>query len=150
MEFAARDPQGPVSVAMFMAHAAPSISADEARCPAVRGILSFCAGRPIALAVTGQAVAFRVALGLEFRSACRTYFEDLMKEMNPGACILATAIHLSLRQLDETIKSRERDFRYTFSDIYESLCILKNQEFAPVSVLACMWMLDIASVFLTG
>lgn len=145
VDFGARDPQGPVSVAMFMAHAAPNLPLGDAHCQPVRGILKFCAGLPIALAVTGQAVAFRVASGLEFQSACHTYFEHLSNAMHPGATILNAAISISLLQLDEKIENKEIYFWYSFSDMYASLCILKTQEFAPVSVLARMWKLDVES-----
>lgn len=94
VDFGARGRQGPASVAMLMSYASPRIRLHVHDFEEVRGILGLCAGLPIALKVTGQAVAFRVASGLGFRRACRTYLEELSKDMRPGASFLVFAIRL--------------------------------------------------------
>lgn len=85
VDFGARYPQGPASVSMFLSHASPTALGDVNGFEEIRGILDLCAGLPIALAITGQAVVLRVTLGLGFRRACQTYLDELSQEMYPGA-----------------------------------------------------------------
>lgn len=143
VDFGARDPQGPIAVAMFMSHAAPSIQFVDNHHSALREILARCGGLPIAIAVTGTAVALRMSLGLGFLSACRTYLDLLVEEMHLGASILDSTIRSSLSSLEEM--SDKGSQPYTLREMYESLCVLNNQRFAPVSVLSHMWRIDTSS-----
>ncbi len=74
--FEARDPLSSVSEKIFMAHATSglcSASVVEGSCKAgssILKILRICAGLPIALAVTGCAVAFLSRMHGDFESAC--------------------------------------------------------------------------------
>ncbi len=84
--FEARDPLGIVSEEMFMAHATSGIC----RASVVKGtsnarssilkILRICAGLPIALAVTGCAVAYLSRAHGDFESACESYATRLEKK----------------------------------------------------------------------
>lgn len=68
------------------------------------------------------------------------YFKELTDEMtvNPMAKVLQSAIRLSLDALAADWESRELK-KYSASDLYTSLCVLENQQFAPVPVLSRMW-----------
>lgn len=157
----ARDAQGRLAVNMFVSHAAPGIEFDEDNHAVVREILKRCAGLPIAIAVSGAAVALGMSSGLEFGFACRTYFNPLDKEMHLGASLLDSAINLSLNSIEEMFAEgggfkypfkpyfeyvwdissdrEEKTNKYTLREMYISLCVLKNQEFAPVGALVGMW-----------
>lgn len=74
VDFGARAPEGHILVAMFMSHALSNGALGEHHVEAARGILGRCAGLPIALAVTGEAVAARVDAGLRFERACSICF----------------------------------------------------------------------------
>lgn len=141
VDFGARDPQGPVSMAMFMSYAtgAPTFSLDDDESQNVRGILNLCAGLPIALAVTGHTVACRVASGLPFVLACRSYLDELSEEMHLGVPAFEAAIDLSLRALEEKFQKKGTCLHYSVSDMYASFCVFRSQQFAPVAVLARMW-----------
>lgn len=60
-----------------MAHAMPDDEFGDDHVESARGILKHCGGLPIALAVTGMAVAHRANAGLRFRAACETYVDLL-------------------------------------------------------------------------
>lgn len=81
VDFGAQDPCGPGATSIFMGHAAggcrEEIGVQERNCAAVQGILTHCAGLPIALAVTCCVVAAR-----EFE--CDRYFRDLREKTNLG------------------------------------------------------------------
>lgn len=59
--------------------------------------------------------------------------------MYRGETILSTAIRLSLRALDEKCEEGDTDVRFSFSEMFTSLSVLKRQQLAPVSVLANLW-----------
>lgn len=114
VDFGARELRGRVSIAIFSSHAVPSANRDcpgpiirfnNGQCQNVLGILDLCSGLPIALALTGKAVASRVASGLNFEYACRTYLEELSEEINLGASVLEAAIDFSLRAVAEKIET---------------------------------------------
>lgn len=97
--FNIRDPQGSVSVDIFMSHAMPGVEYCDDHVKFVHGILNHCGGLPIPLAVTGDAVALRLKAGLRFGTACGKYFELLSNEMHSGLSVLDAAISLSLDSL---------------------------------------------------
>lgn len=142
VDFGARDPCGTISFAIFMAHASPRVQAGDSHLEAARGILESCAGLPIALSVAGAAVSRKVLAGLRFEYACQAYFKKVCEHrvLNPGAKFLDTAIRISLTTLEEEHQSSEDGTcSLSVDELYESLCILDNQQFAPVPVLARMW-----------
>lgn len=141
VDFAARDPQGSVALGIFLSHAGvPGTQCTDCRSDTVRGILDRCGGLPMALAVTGGAVALRIGLGLEFEIACQMYLKLLVEELNLGASLLDSAISLSLSSLEEEAEADGKGrHRYTFREMYTSLCVLRHQQFAPVPVLSRMW-----------
>lgn len=142
VEFSARDPQGPTAVSIFMSHAAQDISFDKEKHKVIRGILDRCAGLPIALAMTGRTVARHMSYGFGFDFACQAYLKLLADEMNLGASLLDSAISLSLKSLEQkTANEGSRNHRYNFREMYTSLCVLRNQQWAPSSVVALMWKL---------
>lgn len=98
VDFGARDPCGPISLAIFMAHAEPGVHPRSCHLEVASGVLESCSGLPIALSVAGAAVALRINSGVGFQYACQTYFEKLSDEMamQPGATFLDYAIRLSL------------------------------------------------------
>lgn len=122
---------------MFMAHATPAMHPSDHNIAAARGILELCAGLPIALSVTGEAVYERISSGVGFDFACKMYFKELCDEMNPGASILDSAIRLSLATLKEKLKRGAGDNR--IHELYSSLCVFQNQQFVPVHVLSLVW-----------
>lgn len=146
VDFGARDPQGPLAVAMFISHAAPSIQFDEDQHVVVREILARCAGLPIAIAFTGAGVAQLVSYGLGFLTAGRTYFQSLVNEIDFGASVLDSAISMSLAFLEEMADNAgSENHPYTLRELYTSLCALAHPEFIPVSILSEMWSIDTAS-----
>lgn len=72
VNFGAREPCGPISVAIFMAHAAPKVHSGKIELESARGILNLCAGFPIALSVARAAVLLRINSGadLTFHAEC--------------------------------------------------------------------------------
>lgn len=79
VDFGTRDIEGDVAVIIFMSHAVPDAEFGQDHVEAARGVLLRCAGLPMALAVTGKAVALRVAAGLRFQTACEEYFGPAVK-----------------------------------------------------------------------
>ncbi len=86
VEFAPRDPFGSVSFQIFMAHAAHHSTSQALLSPQVRAsvskVLSICGGLPIALSVTGCAVALLVRLYGTFEKACDEFLDKLGKKKN--------------------------------------------------------------------
>ncbi len=83
MDFGARDPVGGVSVAIFMTHAGMTCAESEADVSESMGkILRWCGGLPIALSVTGCAVAYLMRTGWRFQLACDSYVKDFEEEKN--------------------------------------------------------------------
>lgn len=80
VDFGARDPFGPISMSIFMLKATAGCRRDVSKAiqsvAAVEGILKLCAGLPIALALTGSAIAAEVGLGhdFEFAGKCNASF----------------------------------------------------------------------------
>ncbi len=168
VDFAARDPL--VSVNIFMSYATSSMPQDIVQglrhdlCPNVSKILSFCAGLPIALSISGSAIAYLTRTLGTFESACEIYVTDfehkatnLGDERNPEGKRLNDCIRLSLQYLEAKFTDwKERNsvnIEFTISDLYTSLSVLTNQVWVPVSVLSRMWKLedksalDIADMF---
>ncbi len=78
VDFGARAPLGPVSVAIFMAHAmrcSRNSRGDISR--SISKILARCGGLPIALSISGCAVALLVRHSGSFERACDIYVTDL-------------------------------------------------------------------------
>lgn len=143
VDFAARDPRGPFSTAIFMAHAALDMKPSESRLKAMQGILDLCSGLPIALYVAGSTLSMHMKMRLGFEPACQVYLDEISNEMtvHPGVRFLENAIHLSLTALEvdfEKIGGHDSK-EYYVRDLYDSLCVLKNQQAVPLSVLALMW-----------
>lgn len=138
VDFGARDPYGPISVAIFMTHAAPKLDHNDKHLEAARGILTLCFGLPISLSIAGAAVSVRMNSGLEFDQACRMYFDQISDEMAlyPGTQFLENAIRLSLATLEAESEKDGYGVRestpHSVSNLYGSLCVLENQQFAPV------------------
>ncbi len=125
VEFGARDPLGSVSEEMFMAHATHGTSVRITACqnPEIRSsvhkILRICAGLPIALAVTGSAVAFAFLsiTPSDFEKACddyarrlerkRSYLgdEDTMEGTSLNASILLSLEFLQDEMLRRKVKT---------------------------------------------
>lgn len=143
VDFGARDPRGPISKAIFMAHAAPDMIPSESSLAASQGILDLCSGLPIALSVAGSMVSMYMKMGLEYESACRMYLDEISSEMElyPGASFLDSAIRVSLSVLEADFEknSGHDAVDQSVSELYISLCVLKNQQFMPLPVLALMW-----------
>ncbi len=88
VKFQARDPFGSASVNIFIAYVTRGASGEIIGSQAqglrnsVQKILGICAGLPIALAVTGCAVAFLSSAYGDFDTACDTYATRLEKKRN--------------------------------------------------------------------
>lgn len=111
VDFGARDPQRPVSLTIFMSHAVPSTRTGDQECGHVRDIIDLCAGLPIALAVAGTGVAYNISRGLGFQCSCRTYLEEVSKELHSGASFLGAVIEHSLRTLEEQLEKNGNNTR---------------------------------------
>ncbi len=159
VDFGARDPLGAVSWNIFMKYAQNFTSArgapdvDGALRQSVTKILARCAGLPIALSVSGSAVAFLVRSVGTFETACEIYAADfearptkLGHERDPDGSSLNDGIFLSLKYLQvEFMRWKETtavDTKRTIRDLYASLCVLTQQLWIPISVLSRMWDLD--------
>ncbi len=168
VDFAARNPL--VSANIFMTYATCSMPRDAVQglrhdlCPSVPKILSFCGGLPIALSITGSAVAYLIRTSGTFENACEIYVTDfehrarnLVEEENPEGKRLSDCISLSLQYLETEFsdwkKRNSVNIDFSVSDLYASLCVLKNHVWVPVSVLSRLWQLgetsalDIADMF---
>ncbi len=107
VDFGARDPLGPVSTAIFMAHAMGcSRNNTDDVSPSITKILIRCGGLPIALSVSGCAIALLVRHFGNFERACDLYVTDLedgrsglATERDPGGKSLSDGILLSLKYL---------------------------------------------------
>ncbi len=140
VRFGARDPLGPVSQKIFMAHATGGVvreaaAHDEIKIrKSVSKILSLCGGLPIALSVTGAAVAFLTNAGGNFESACDTYSvqlekrrtclgdEDTMEGRSLNAGILLSLEYLEAEFLSLKTKTSLR-IDHSISDLlYQSMC----------------------------
>lgn len=143
VDFDARDPLGPTSTSMFMGYATngrPTNAGGGEQLASVEGILRLCAGLPIALAVTGIFVVARLSLGYTFATVCDRYYKELEQKTNLGATILEGAIKLSLDYLDSTVMTvPDVSAAYSMYKMYTSFCVLENQQWISVSVLAKMW-----------
>lgn len=148
VDVGARAPRGTGSWNIFMSHAGLTSCFPDDVVQEVRDILDLCGGLPIALALSGQAVALKVSLGLGFQCACRTYLKEAAEELHFGASFVGTAIQTSLDTLEGKLKSNGQLYPYSVSEMYSSLCVLMKQQFAPIPVLALMWKLDISSASL--
>lgn len=126
-----------------MTHAIPDVEFCDDHVEAASGILGRCAGLPIALAVAGEAIALRVNAGLRFGTACKTYCDMLSDAMHGGVSVLDAAISLSLDSLQDCATQDGRlNTSYTLREMYFSLCVLRHQQQARVSVLHRMWKVD--------
>lgn len=134
-----RKPRADEAVAIFMSHAAPEVALSDGTPPAVGRILDLCGGLPVALAVTGEAVAFRKAGGLGFDYACRMYAGELAGRKNAGVGILEKAIDLSLDSIVIEPDARGNMPPYSIQEMYASLCVLKPGQVVPVQVLGRLW-----------
>lgn len=140
VDFGAREPEGDVAVSIFMSHGLPGIEFCNDHVEAARGILGLCAGLPIALAVTGDAVSFRVHVGLRFQTACEKYLELLSESVVSGLHVLDAAISLSLDSLQDCFnEDGDPKTPYTLQEMYCSLCVFENKHQALVFVLCRMW-----------
>lgn len=118
----------------------PEIEFGGGHVEAARGILVRCAGLPIAPAVTGEAVALRVNIGLRFETACQTYFARLSSKMHSGMEVLDAAISPGLDSLEQCGElDGALDTPYSLRKMYFSLCVLQNQQRALISILCRMW-----------
>lgn len=143
VEFGARDREGGIAFDIFMSHAAPQIEFCDTHVTAARGIVGHCAGLPIALAVTGEAIVLRVNAGLQFETACEKYFHLLSNKMYSGMYVLDAAISLSLDSLQKCVhEDMKLNTPYTVREMYFSLCVLENQQPFLASVLCRMWQVD--------
>lgn len=144
-DFGARDECGPISIAILMARVAPGMAPSEQNRKAARSILELCSELPIALSVAGAAIALRMKSGLAFDTACRIYFENISDEktLHLVFFFLDYAIPVSLAALEDEVQKSRNGLQlltsFSVHDLYTSLCVLQNQQFAPVSVLARMW-----------
>ncbi len=159
VRFGARDPLGPVSQKIFMAHATGGAVCDVAADDGVKirksvsKILSVCGGLPIVLSVTGAAVAFLTSSRGNFGSACDAYSvqlekkrsglgdEDTMEGKSLNAGILLSLEYLEAEFLSLKSKTNLR-VEHSISDLYTSLCVLENQGWVSVSVLSRLWRVD--------
>lgn len=144
VNFGARDPCGLNSLAIFVSHALPFSPPSNNLLESARSVLLLCAGLPISLSVAGAAIALRINSGVKFEDACLAYVENIQTEisLHPGASFLENAIRQSLAALAEDREENGRrvhEDEYSLSELYASVCILENQQFAPVPVLARMW-----------
>lgn len=144
LDFSSRNPTGPVSLAIFMANAAPAEKPRKGHLETARSILEMCSGVPIALSVAGAGVSLLVRSGTAFDEACRQYLDTMLEEMAlyPSSSFLDNAIRLSLTSLAaESEKSGGGVLKaqYSVSELYASLCVFEKQQFVPVSVLSRMW-----------
>lgn len=94
--------------------------------------------------MVGASIALGMNAGLGFKYACQMYFKDVTEEraLYPRATSLENAIGLSLVALAakcEKIGSGIELEDYSINELYGSLCVLENQQFAPVPVLSRMW-----------
>lgn len=142
VDFDTRDPQGSVAVGIFMSHAMPDKEFDDDSVESAVAILEHCAGLPIALAVTGEAVAIRLNAGLRLGIACEKYFELLSYKMHAEVSALDAAINLSLKSLQDCADEESFSTACNLREKYLSLCVLDNQEQALVSVLGRMWKVE--------
>ncbi len=163
VKFGARDPLGSVSEEIFMAHATRGVSVEALACErselssSAQKILRICAGLPIALAVTGSAVAFLASTRFDFETACDEYARRLEKKRgNVGdkntteGMSLDAGILLSLEFLQDELSKRKLKTDLSISDLYTSLCVLENQACVPVSVLGRMWQLDEGAAWMSS
>lgn len=138
-----RDPCGAISLAMFMANAAPEIEQSEGVLKTTKGILEICSGLPVALSIAGAWVSVYMKTGLSFEQSCRMYLEEITEDIAsyPGASFLDSAIRLSLGTLAQKfeVDGKYEPTEFSVSDLYTSLCVMQNRQLAPISVLARMW-----------
>ncbi len=159
VKFEARDPLGTVSKRKFMAHATRGLSGEISTTQgtengsSISTIVSMCGGLPIALAVTGCAVAYLANLYCYFQKACGEYsekLEDKLVWIGQGNAMEGTSldggIFLSLEFLEAELfhwkKTSPFNIAYSISDLYTSLCVLQHQAWVPVSVLGRLWQMD--------
>ncbi len=159
VDFGAREPLGAVSVNIFMKYAQKSIplgsapATGDALLPSVTKILQWCAGLPIALSVSGSAVALLVRNVGSLEMACEIYANDfeeramnLSDKRDRDGSRLSDGILLSLKYLQVEFsnwKERESvEIDRTIRELYTSLCVLMKQLWVPISVLGAMWNLD--------
>lgn len=67
--FGERDPCGPISLAIFMSHAAPEVHPGKSHLQEAQRILQLCYGLPIALSVAGAAVSMGMNSGAGFQGS---------------------------------------------------------------------------------
>ncbi len=124
----------------------------------MKKILGWCAGLPIALSVSGSAVALLAENLDTLEEAFNKYATDfearatnLGDEPDPDGSRLSDGIHLSLEYSQKEFSNwKERkavDIKHSINDLYASLCVMTKQLWIPVSVLGRMWNLDEMSAY---
>lgn len=137
VDFDARDPQGPVSRAIFLSYVAPSIDHGKVRCQGMLDFLEKCAGLPISIEMAGKAVreyvsnvtelegAFEDALNDAFEDACRSYLDGVSEDAveHPRASFMTTAIRRSLAVLQRKLDPERKRHQYSVTDMYMGLSV---------------------------
>ena len=115
---------------------------------AVTGLLDFCCGLPAALAVTGRSVRkLAIDMGRDYDRAIQAYYNmngnDVSKVIDGRGDIyssLSVAIMMSVSVLEHTKDTRRgTPFRFPHNEMLGGLCVLKKQQWAPLSMLRCLW-----------
>ncbi len=141
-------------MAIFLTHAAESLLQGWANLfPSMVKILTWCGVLPIALSVTGSAVAYVVRGIGSVERACDFYVTDFEErrtnlgvERDPHSTSVSDGVFLSLKYLRIEFKKwkapKAVDVEHTIIDLYASLCVLSNHVWVLVSVLSRMWKVD--------
>ncbi len=154
--FEPRSVHGATSLRIFLAYAdALEVYAHEAE-NLSNEILAFCAGLPIALAVAGRLLGrYLQRASNDLQSALRMCLAQLRKDsseivekgVGTYSSFYAT-IRASLEFL-EGDRLRISDTRgRTMFQLFEALCVLKNQGHLPISILQRLWGLSFDETFL--
>ena len=117
---------------------------------AVTGLLDSCCGLPVALAVTGRAIRkLAIDMGRDYDRAIQTY--DSMNENDASQVVdrhagkyssLSMALMTSITVLEQCWASEKAvPLPYSHSKMHRGLCVLKKQQWAPLSMLQCLWSL---------
>ena len=115
---------------------------------AVTGLLDSCCGLPVALAVTGRATRkLAIDMGRDYDRAIQTYYN--MNENDASQVVdrradkyssLSMALMTSINVLEQCMASEEvAPLPYSHSKMHGGLCVLKKQEWAPLSMLQSLW-----------
>ena len=116
---------------------------------AMTGLLDYCCGLPVALAVTGRAIRkLAIDMGRDYDRALETYYYN-MKENNAPQVVsrrsdeypsLSASLLTSMNVLDQIWDAhRGAPLPYSSCKMHGGLCVLKKQQWAPLSMLRCLW-----------